>query len=111
VARDGKAEAGGNRCRRMRRTETVVDAFAALGEPGESSALPERANAIAAAGDDLVRIGLMADVPDQLVARRIEDVMNRDGQFNNTEPGAKMAAAHRHRGDRLLAKFVRNLTQ
>jgi hypothetical protein len=39
-----------------------------LVKPGQPAALAERADPVAAAGDDLVRIGLVADVPDQRVA-------------------------------------------
>ena len=51
----------------MRRAERVIFAFAALGETGKPAALAQGAHARAAAGDDLVGIGLMADVPDQPV--------------------------------------------
>ena len=49
----------------MAGAERVVFALGALGEAGEAAALAQRADAVAAAGQDLVRIGLMADVPDQ----------------------------------------------
>ena len=48
--------------------ERVVFAFRALGETAEARALPERADARPAAGQNLVRIGLVADVPDDPVA-------------------------------------------
>ena len=47
--------------------ERIVFAFGPLGESGKPAALPKRAHAIAPAGQDLVGIGLVADVPDQLV--------------------------------------------
>lgn len=49
----------------MRRAERIVVAFAALGEAGQAAAGAQRADAVAPAGEDLVRIGLVADVPDQ----------------------------------------------
>ena len=72
VARDRHAERGGDRGGGMRGAEGVVFAFGALGEAGQPSALAQRADAVAASGQDLVRIGLVADVPDQLVVGRIE---------------------------------------
>src|SRR5712675_1295397 len=51
----------------------------------------------------------MADVPDQTVARRIEDVVNGGGQFDDTEAGAEMSAGYRYGIDGLLAQFVRDL--
>ena len=45
----------------------------------------KRADAVAPPGEDLVRIGLVADIPDQPVARRVEDVMQRDGQLDHAQ--------------------------
>ena len=53
----------------------------------------------------------MADVPDQPVARRVEDVMQRHRQLDDAEPGAEMPAGDRNRVDRLGAQFVGELTQ
>ncbi len=106
VARDRHAEPGGDRGRGMRGAERVVFALRALGEAGEPAALAQRADAVAPAGQDLVRIGLVADVPDQPVARRVEDIMQRHGEFDDAEPGAQMAAGDRNRADRLGAQFV-----
>src|SRR6202012_1568202 len=64
---------------------------------------------VAAAGEDLVRVGLVADVPDQAVARRVEDIMDRGGQLDHAETGAEMAARHRNRIDGFLTQFVGNL--
>ena len=91
----------------MRRAERVVFALGALGEAGQAAALAQRADAVAPAGEDLVRIGLMADVPDQPVARGVEDVMQRDGELDDAEAGAEMPAGDRDRVDRFLAQFVR----
>ena len=54
-------------------------------------------------------IGLVADVPDQPVARRIEHVMQRDRQLDDAEAGAKMSAGNRNRVDGFLAEFVGDL--
>src|SRR3546814_4890561 len=73
--RDRKAERGADRGRRMRRPERVVLALAALGEARQAAALAQRADAVAAPGQYLVRIALVPDVPPQLVARRVEHIM------------------------------------
>ena len=93
----------------MRGAERIVVALGALGEAGEAAGGAQRADAVAAAGQDLVRVGLVADVPDQAVARRVEDVMDRGGQFHDAEAGAEVAAGHRHGVDGFLAEFVRDL--
>ena len=43
----------------------------------------------------------MADVPDDAVVRRIEDIMQRDRQLDRAEPGGEMAA-------RVLTVSMRN---
>ena len=93
----------------MRGAERVVFAFGALGEAGQSAALAQRADAVAPAGQNLVRIGLMADVPDQPVGRRVEDVVQRDGEFDHAKPGAEMAAGLGDRVDGFLPQFVGKL--
>ena len=86
-------------------------ALGALAEARQAAGLPQGTNAVAAAGQDLVRIGLMADVPDQPVARRVEHVVQRDGELDHAEAGAEMAAGHRDRVDQLLPELVRQLLQ
>jgi hypothetical protein len=89
VARDGHAEAGGDRGRGMRGAERVVFALGALGEAGEAARLAQRADAVAPAGQDLVRIGLVADVPDQPVVRRVEDMVQRDVSSTTPRPAPR----------------------
>src|SRR3546814_5557487 len=96
VARHREAEAGRDRGRAVRRAEGVVDALLAAGESGEAAALAQGADAVAPAGEDLVRIALMRDVPDQLVPRRLEHVVQRGSQLDHAEAGTKVAAGHRH---------------
>ena len=101
VAGDRHAEPGRDRGRGMRRAEGVVLALGAPGEARQPAGLPERPDAVAPAGEDLVGIGLVADVPDQPVVRRVEDVVERHRQLDHAEAGAEMAAGDRDRGDRL----------
>ena len=83
IARHCHAEPGRNRGRGMRRAERIVFAFGALSETRQPAALAKRTNAVAPTGQDLVRIGLVTDVPDQLVGRRIEHGMQRHGKFDH----------------------------
>src|SRR5580692_11714939 len=95
----------------MRRAERIVFAFGALGEAGEAFALAQRADAVAACRQNLVRIRLMADVPNEPVGGRIENVMQRHGELDHAEAGAEMAAGDSDSIDRLPAQFVRDLTK
>ena len=89
----------------------VVTAFGAFGEAGKAVALSQRTDAVAPSGQDLVRVGLMADVPDQTVARRVEHVMQRDRQLDDPKARAEMAACHRDGIDRLGAQLIGDLRQ
>ena len=95
----------------MRGTETVVFAFGALGETGKTAALTQRLDTVAALGQNLVRIGLMADVPDDAICGRIKNMMYCNGEFNDTQTRTEMAARHSNRIDRLRANLGRNLRQ
>src|SRR3546814_19872591 len=93
----------------MRRAERVVLALAALGETRQPAAGPERADTVAAPGDDLVRIALVADVPDDLVARRVEHIVERGRQFDGTESLSQMPARRPHPRNPFLAQIVGQL--
>ena len=51
----------------------------------------------------------MADVPDQLVLRRVEDRVDRHRQLDHPEPRAEVPAGHADRRDRLGAQLVGHL--
>ena len=89
----------------MRGAEGVVLAFIALGEAVEATALANRPDAFAATGEDFVRIGLVAHVPNQPVTRCIEDVMQSDGEFDDPKATAEMTARFRGSGNNLGAQF------
>ena len=95
----------------MGRAERVVNAFGALGEAGKPARLAQRADVVAAPRQDLVRVALMADIPDQLVVGRVEDMVQRDRQLDDAKARAEMAARDRDGGDRLLPQFLGQLLQ
>src|SRR6478672_844677 len=95
----------------MRRAESVVDALRALGETGEAPRLAQRLHARSASGQNLVRIGLVANVPDELVGRRVEYAMQRYGELHDTQPGSQMTAGEGHDIDGFAAQLVGKLMQ
>ncbi len=111
IARRRKTEASRDRGRGMRRAKRVVDALCALGEAGKSATLAQRSHARAPAGENLVWIGLMADVPNQLVARRIEDAVQRDREFDDPKAGSQMTACDRHHVNSFLSQLIRQLLE
>src|SRR5881296_667200 len=86
------AERGAHRSTRMGGAEGVVLALAATREAGNPSAHAYAAHRFAAAGENLVRIGLVSHVPDDAVVRRVEDVVQRDGQLDRPQIGGQVAA-------------------
>jgi len=87
-------------------------AVALIGDGALSAGMAyEAMNNAAAAGDDLVRIGLMADIPDQFVVRRVEHIMDRDRQLDDAQAGAQMATGHRDGRNHFLPELVGKLRQ
>ena len=68
-------------------------------------------SSVAAAGEDLVRVGLVADVPEDLVARRVEQAVQRDGELAGAEVGAEVPADLADRVDDQLADLLRHLLE
>src|SRR5262249_8364855 len=95
----------------VRRAEWVVFALGALGKAGKSAPLPQCSDAIAPAGEDLMRIGLMAYVPDKAVLRSVEHVMQRHRQLDDPESRPEVTARDRDRGDGFLAQLVGELAE
>ena len=69
LARRHHAQRRGDRGARMPGAERVVLALGPLEEAAQSFVLPDRVQTVLAAGQDLVRIGLMPDIPHELVVR------------------------------------------
>ena len=87
--------------------EGVVLAFGARREGREAAALLDGVELVAPAGEHLVRIGLVADVPDEPVVRRVEDVVQRDGELDRAEAGGEVAAARGDAADQVFAQLRR----
>jgi hypothetical protein len=85
--------------------------FRALGEAGKPAFLPQRADAVAASCQDLVRIALVANVEDQPVMRGFEHLVDGNRQFDHAETGSQMPAGARHRVDHLGTQFLCKLRQ
>ena len=72
---------------------------------------PQRADALAAVGKNFVRIGLVADVPNEAVGGGIEYVVQRDGQLDDAKTGAEVAAGNSDSVDRFFSQFIGHLTE
>src|SRR3954469_7966165 len=95
----------------MTDAERVVFAFFPLRKRCQAVFLLDRRDAVAPTGQDLVRIALMADVPDQPIAWRVEKPVQRDSELDDTEPGTEVAARRGDRFDEIRAQLARNLIE
>ena len=95
----------------VRRAECVVFAFRAPRKAGDAAVHAQPGHALAPPGENLVRIGLVAYVPHQPVVRRIEHVMQRDGEFHRPQIGRQMAAGLADRLDDVGAQLFRQLRE
>ena len=88
----GHAQGGADGGAGMAGAEGVVFAFVTAQEAGDAAGLADAVQLFTAAGENFVRVGLVADVPHQPVARRGKNMMQRDGQLHRAEPGGEVAA-------------------
>ncbi len=95
----------------MADAQHVVLAFAAPRERMQAAFLPNGADFVATAGQNFVRVGLVADVPDQLIERRVVDVMQRHGQLDRAKPGGEVAAGAAYAVQQVATQLVAQLRQ
>ncbi len=81
----------------MRRAKRVILALGALGEAAEAATHAQRTNAVTPAGQHLMRVTLMANVPNQPVIGRVEHIMQRRRQLDHAQARPQMAAGHANR--------------
>ncbi len=92
IAGHGHAEGGRKSGARMPGAECVVLALGSEHESVEPSGLANGGETVETAGENLVDVGLMADVEKDLVFRSIKDGVEGHGEFDHAEIGAEMAA-------------------
>ena len=85
VAGAGHAQRGGDGCGSVSRRKGVVLALLYLGKPADAAPGPQALKLGVAAGKQLVRIALVPDVEYELVLRRVEHIVQRDGQFHHAQ--------------------------
>ena len=80
-------------------------------EGRQPAVLADRGELLTAAGEHLVGIGLVADVPEHLVGGRIEQRVQRHGELAGAEVGAEVPADLADRVDDQLPYLLRDLLQ
>ena len=89
----------------MGHVKRVVGALIAHREAGDAAVLANRGKAIAPAGEYLVAVCLVADVPDNLVLGCVEGVVQREGQFHRAKTGCQVTAGLGDYGHEVVAQF------
>src|SRR5690606_29029314 len=81
------------------------------GKRCDAALLFDRMNLVASAGKDLVRIGLVADVPYQPVGRGVIEPVQRDGQLDHAQTRAEVATGLRPLLDQVPTQLIRDRGQ
>ena len=76
----------------MAGAEGIVRAFASAREPRYPLKLSQGFELIPSARQQLMRIGLMTDIPDDFFPRRIKNIVNRNRQFNGAQTRREVTA-------------------
>src|SRR4030095_2902997 len=93
----------------MRGAERVVSAFRAARKARWAILHSQLVHLRAPAGKNLVRVCLMADIPDDSVVRRVEDVMERDRELDRAEIRRQVTARPRDGRDQEGPELAREL--
>ncbi len=81
----------------------IVRAFGAQHEAVQPAGRADGAEALAAAGEQLVHVGLVAHIEEEMVLGRFEHVVHGDGQFHHAQIRAQVPAVGGKDRDQLLA--------
>ncbi len=99
----GRADRGA----RMADPERVILALGAVRERAHPVPAADRRHPGLAPGEDFVRVGLVADIPDQPVMGRVEHIMQRHRQLHRAQSRREMPAGHAHRLRQERAQLLR----
>src|SRR5262249_57363203 len=71
----------------------------------------DRLELLEAAGQELVRVDLVAGVPDEAVAAEVERQVQRDGQLDDAEVAGEVGRADAQDADQFVADLLRQQRQ
>src|SRR5579883_1337475 len=95
----------------MRSAERIVLALGSSCETRKPPATAQGSDTAAPPSEDLVRISLMSDIPNEPVVRRVKYIMQRDRKFHDAEPRSEMPACDRDGIDGLGAQLICELDE
>ncbi len=91
--------------------EQVIGAFGRVGIAHQAALGPHRVERLVAAGHQLVRIDLVAGIPDQAVAAEIEGGVQGQGQLDHAQVRGEMGRPSGRQAANGLANLARQLHQ
>ena len=103
------SQRGTDRRAGMADAERVVFALASFGKSAQAILLPERVKLVEPAGDHLVAVRLVADVPNDLVFGSVENVVERQCQFDRAQACTEVPARFADVFEDFFAQFARYL--
>src|SRR5260370_24467748 len=111
VTRRANSERSRKSGARMSGAVAVMLALGAHRKAAQAPRAADGAKAVPPVGQQFVHIDLMAYVPDKFVLRRLESVMERDGQLDHAQIRAEMAAIPGQAFDEFQANLLRQLLE
>src|SRR5262249_14895855 len=106
IAARRHAERRGKGGTRVTRAETIVRTLFTQREAHGAARLANLGKLLAASGEKLVDINLMADVPNETILGRAEDAVHGDAQLDHAEVRAQVAARLAQHADQFLADLL-----
>src|SRR5689334_18863271 len=95
----------------MSGAERVIDGLIAPKESRKTVHLADRVKAVFAPGEEFVAVSLVAGVPDYLVIRGVENVVQSEGELGRAQGGAQVASASRNDLQNSVPNFPGELRQ
>ncbi|OPZ84048.1 MAG: hypothetical protein BWY76_02014 [bacterium ADurb.Bin429] len=89
----------------------IVRTFGAFGETGKAIKLAESGERATATSEQLMRINLVADIPDEGILGTIENVVQREREFDDAKICAQVTAGLRESLHQILPNLLRQLRQ
>ena len=109
--RYGHPQGRADRCAGVSDAESVVFAFRAARKWRQTLVLLDGVEPLAAAGQHLVRVGLVPHVPNEPVIGGVKHVMQGNGELHGTQTRGKMTPSGADAVDQELTQLLRQLGQ
>ena len=107
--RHSHTQSGGDAVGSMAAGEGIIFTLQRCREGTDAAKLAVGAEAVAAAGENLMAIGLVTHIPDDTVVGSVEDIVQGHRELYHTKTGGKVAGIDRHLVDDVLTELTAHL--